>query len=197
MALITPDKSRLLGCRADAPPTSEVPPTSRGVVLSGTASSRRSTRPSSRVYPPRRIDGPAVGAVAPLETAGQPGRRGSGTTGRVGARGRACAMAAASRCSAVAVLLAAAAGLVILDGAGSIGRDRGRRARFASDPSPALGRVARRSPSASAELLVVDVQGAVVHPGVVRLVAARGSGTRSPRPAGTGRGSPPTASGGR
>ena len=71
----------------------------------------------------------------------------------------------------VAVVLAAAAAFVILAGSRpSIEIAGDEPALGGSEPGPS-GLVTRAVGSASPELLVVDVQGAVVHPGVVRLVA--------------------------
>jgi competence protein ComEA len=109
-----------------------------------------------------------------LETAGGPDGEASGGTGS------ASAPAAQSPLRwlpvlliGLAVVLATAAGLVILTGPNPSVEIAGDQPVVAGSQPGASSRVAvaAGSPSASAELLVVDVQGAVVHPGVVRLVA--------------------------
>jgi competence protein ComEA len=72
---------------------------------------------------------------------------------------------------ALAVILAAGAGLVILAGSNPSVQIAGDAPALAGSGPGSSGLVADAAASATAELLVVDVQGAVVHPGVVRLVA--------------------------
>src|SRR4029077_1901902 len=95
----------------------------------------------------------------------------------------------------VAVILAAAAAFVILAGSHPSVEVAGDEPALGGAGPGASGLVARAAPSATAELLVVDVQGAVVHPGVVRLVdgsrvgdaIAAGGGYGPRRPGGRGR----------
>jgi competence protein ComEA len=71
----------------------------------------------------------------------------------------------------VAVILAAAAAFVVLAGSNPSVEIAGAEPALGGSQPGDSGLVARAVGSASPELLVVDVQGAVVHPGVVRLVA--------------------------
>jgi competence protein ComEA len=72
---------------------------------------------------------------------------------------------------AVAVVLAAAAAFVILAGSHASVEVAGDEPALGGSGPGASGLAARAAGSAAPQLLVVDVQGAVVHPGVVRLVA--------------------------
>ena len=72
---------------------------------------------------------------------------------------------------ALAVILAAGAAFVILAGSNPSVEIAGDAPALDGSGPGASGRVVGAASPASAELLVVDVQGAVVHPGVVRLVA--------------------------
>jgi competence protein ComEA len=106
-----------------------------------------------------------------LDTAGSPDGESSGTTGPASAP----AADGLTRwlpvlLIGVAVILAAAAAFVNFAGSSPSVEIAGAEPALGGSPG-ASGLVARAAGSAQAELVVVDVQGAVVHPGVVRLVA--------------------------
>ena len=107
-----------------------------------------------------------------LETAGSPDGEVSGTTGPASAPAAdGLARWLPVVLIGVAVLLAAAAAFVILAGSHPSVEIAGDEPALGGSEPGASGLVARAVGSAAPELLVVDVQGAVVHPGVVRLVA--------------------------
>jgi competence protein ComEA len=106
-----------------------------------------------------------------LETAAGPDGEASGTTGPTSAPADGPTRWLPIGLIGVAVILAAAAAFVILAGSHPSVEVAGDEPALDGSGPVASGRVAGAAPSATAELLVVDVQGAVVHPGVVRLVA--------------------------
>jgi len=107
-----------------------------------------------------------------LETAASPDGEASGATGPASAP----AAVGLTRwlpivLIGVAAILAAAAAFVILAGSHPSVEVAGDEPVLGGSRPGASGRVTGAAPSATGELFVVDVQGAVVHPGVVRLVA--------------------------